>query len=126
MSAKSQRSTLTTKNYCDIQVSSPLEKALVHPRQETPNALNQNIKRNTIMPQNTDYNKTASGTKSIGYKKRLSSWAIARLLPDTQQEIVSRFRSRSDAEGHMRLLSQMNKSASFIVVFDCQREEAVI
>ncbi|MFH7029236.1 MAG: hypothetical protein ACHBN1_28535 [Heteroscytonema crispum UTEX LB 1556] len=78
------------------------------------------------MPQNTDYNKTASGTKSIGYKKRLSSWAIARLLPDTQQEIVSRFRSRSDAEGHMRLLSQMNKSASFIVVFDCQREEAVI
>jgi hypothetical protein len=78
------------------------------------------------MPQNTDYNQTASGTESIGYKKRLSSWAIARLLPDTQQEIVSRFRSRSDAEGHMRLLCQMTPNASFIVVFDCQRQEVVI
>jgi hypothetical protein len=78
------------------------------------------------MPQNTDYNQTASGTESIAYKKRLSSWAIARLLPDTQQEIVSRFRSRSDAEGHMRLLRQMTPHASFIVVFDCQREEVVI
>jgi hypothetical protein len=80
----------------------------------------------TIMPQNTEIAATNSETQPIAYKQRLNSWAIARLLPDTQREIVARFRSRSDADGYMQHLSQVIPNASFMVVFDCQREAAAI
>ena len=73
------------------------------------------------MPQNTDYRAVNSGSQSIAYKKRLTSWAIARLLPDAKKEIVARFRSRSDADGYMQHLSQITPDASFVVVFDCQK-----
>jgi hypothetical protein len=78
------------------------------------------------MPQNTDYKSPNSANQPLAYKARLNSWAIARLRPDTQREIVARFRSRSDAEGYMQHLSQTTPNASFMVVFDCQRDEAVI
>ncbi|MBD2342776.1 hypothetical protein [Anabaena subtropica] len=78
------------------------------------------------MPQNTEYTATKSETQPIAYKQRLNSWAIARLLPDTQREIVARFRSRSDADGYVQHLRQVIPNASFMVVFDCQREEAAI
>jgi hypothetical protein len=87
------------------------------------------LKLNTvkiIMPQNPEYKATISETQSKGYKQRLNSWAIARLLPDAQREIVARFRSRSDADGYMQHLCQVVPNASFMVVFDCQREEAAI
>jgi hypothetical protein len=79
-----------------------------------------------IMPQNTDYSDSVSSSDAIAYKKRLSSWAVARLLPDTQQEIIARFRNRSDAEGHLRLLRQLAPDVSLMVVFDCQKKEAVV
>ncbi|WP_414530688.1 hypothetical protein [Nodularia chucula] len=78
------------------------------------------------MPQNIDHKAPSSATPAIAYKARLNSWAIARLLPDAQREIVARFRSRSDAEGYMQHLSQTKSDAAFTVVFDCQREEVVI
>ena len=78
------------------------------------------------MPQNTDYNDSTSEARAIAYRERLNSWAIARLLPDMQRVIVGRFRSRSDAEGHREHLHQMIPNACFVVVFDCQRDEAVI
>ncbi|MFN6571731.1 hypothetical protein A6770_02120 [Nostoc minutum NIES-26] len=78
------------------------------------------------MPQNTDYKASNSENQGIAYKERLNSWAIARILPDAEREIVARFRSRSDADGYMQHLRQMKPNASFMVVFDCQREEAVI
>ncbi|MBD0263925.1 hypothetical protein [Nostoc sp. UHCC 0251] len=79
------------------------------------------------MPENTDYKATKVDNQPIAYKERLNSWAIARLLPNTQREIVARFRSRSDADGYMRHLPQEIPNASYMVVFDCQRqEEAVI
>ncbi|MBW4477055.1 MAG: hypothetical protein KME54_09300 [Tolypothrix brevis GSE-NOS-MK-07-07A] len=78
------------------------------------------------MPQNTDYSDSVSSSDAIAYKKRLSSWAVARLLPDTQQEIIARFRNRSDAEGHLRLLRQLAPDVSLMVVFDCQKKEAVV
>ncbi len=78
------------------------------------------------MPENTEYQASKSGNHGIAYKERLNSWAIARLLPDTQREIVARFRSRSDADGYIQHLRQEIPNASFVVVFDCQREEAVI
>ncbi|MBW4615541.1 MAG: hypothetical protein KME21_20145 [Desmonostoc vinosum HA7617-LM4] len=77
------------------------------------------------MPQNTEYKATNSETQAIAYKERLNSWAIARLLPDTQRQIVARFRNRSDADGYMQHLCQIVPNASFMVVFDCQREEVV-
>lgn len=77
------------------------------------------------MTQNTDSN---------AYRARLNVWAIARLLPSMQRIIVGRFRSRSDADGHLQRLRQLMPHASFVVVFDLQpdleapviREEAVI
>ncbi|WP_341528812.1 hypothetical protein WKK05_05670 [Nostoc sp. UHCC 0302] len=78
------------------------------------------------MPENTDYKAPKSENQGIAYRERLNSWAIARLLPDTQREIVARFRSRSDADGYMQHLRQEKPNASFMVVFDCKREEAVI
>ncbi|MBU7582804.1 MAG: hypothetical protein KAF91_07815 [Nostoc sp. TH1S01] len=77
------------------------------------------------MPQNTEYKANHNENHAIAYKERLNSWAIARLQPDAQREIVARFRSRSDADGYMQRLRQMMPDASFMVVFDCQREEVV-
>ncbi|BDA68255.1 hypothetical protein CAL7716_024210 [Calothrix sp. PCC 7716] len=62
--------------------------------------------------------------QSANYKKRLNSWAIARMLPDMKREIVARFRSRSDADGHMQLLLRVTPDANFMLVFDCQTEAA--
>ncbi|BAZ38204.1 hypothetical protein NIES4101_41400 [Calothrix sp. NIES-4101] len=59
------------------------------------------------------------------YKKRLNSWAIARLLPDMKREIVARFRSRSDADGHLQLLLRVTPEAKLTLIFDCQQDEVV-
>jgi hypothetical protein len=69
------------------------------------------------MTQNTSY-------QNSRYKERLNPWAIARLLPNMQRVIVGRFRTRPDAEGHLRCLRQLIPGASFVMVFDCQNEEA--
>jgi hypothetical protein len=58
--------------------------------------------------------------KHIAYLKQLNPWAIARLLPNCQRTIVGRFRSRSDADGHLQCLRQLIPHASYVVVFDCQ------
>ncbi|MCX7592386.1 MAG: hypothetical protein N2235_01250 [Fischerella sp.] len=77
------------------------------------------------MTQNTQYNEPTAKTQTLNYKKRLNSWVVARLLPNTQREIVARFRSRSDADGHLQLLRQRSPEANFVVAFDCQRDEAL-
>jgi hypothetical protein len=61
-------------------------------------------------------------TGCSAYSARLNPWAIARLLPNMQRTIVARFRSRSDADGHLQCLRQLIPDASFVVVFDCQPE----
>lgn len=78
------------------------------------------------MPQNTECSPSISESPAIAYKKRLSSWGVARVAPNTENQIIARFRNQSDAEGHLRLLRQLSPNASFIVVFDCQKAEAVI
>lgn len=78
------------------------------------------------MPQHTEYKGANLETPALAYKTRLNSWAIARLLPNTQREIVARFRSRSDAEGYVDHLNKITPDASFAVVFDCQREASTI
>jgi hypothetical protein len=59
-------------------------------------------------------------TNRIAYQARLHPWAIARLLPNMQRIIVGRFRSRSDADGHLQCLRQLIPQASFVVVFDLE------
>jgi hypothetical protein len=52
------------------------------------------------------------------YREKLNRWAIARLFPDTQHTIVARFRSRSDADGHLRFLRRQIPNGNFEVVVD--------
>jgi hypothetical protein len=56
----------------------------------------------------------------MSYKERLNPWTIVRILPDMKRVNVGRFRSRSDADGHLKFLRQQMPNASFEVVFDCQ------
>ena len=56
----------------------------------------------------------------MSYKERLTPWTIVRLLPDMQRVTVGRFRSRSDADGHIRFLRQQIPYGSFEVIFDSQ------
>ncbi|MEQ9373006.1 MAG: hypothetical protein RIG63_28890 [Coleofasciculus chthonoplastes F3-SA18-01] len=65
-------------------------------------------------------------SNQITYRQRLTPWAIAQLLPNMQRTIVGRFRSRSDADGHLRCLRQLIPHASFVVVFDPQPDEETV
>ncbi|MCC5634729.1 hypothetical protein LC593_02470 [Nostoc sp. CHAB 5844] len=80
------------------------------------------------MTQNIKYNDFSSETQTqaIAYKERLNSWIVARLFPDMQRVTVARFRSRSDADGHVQSLRQLLPDANFVVVFDCPRQKVVI
>lgn len=51
------------------------------------------------------------------YQERLSPWTIIRLQPDHEQITVGRFRRRSDAEGHLRILQQTMPNAEFAISF---------
>lgn len=52
------------------------------------------------------------------YKDSLKPWAIVRLLPPAQWVVIGRYRSRSDAEGHLQLCRQQIDNIEFEVVFD--------
>lgn len=74
------------------------------------------------MPHNTNHDDFTPETNRVSYKERLNNWAIARLLPNMQHTIVGRFRTRSDADGHLQCLRQLMPDAAFEVVFDVQAE----
>ncbi len=52
------------------------------------------------------------------YKDSLKPWAVTRLLSNLQWVIIGRYRSRSDADGHLKLLRQRMPNVEFKVVFD--------
>lgn len=52
--------------------------------------------------------------------KRLSPWVIVRLLPNMRRVIIGRFRTRSDAEGHLQALRRLMPDAQMIVMFDVE------
>ena len=52
------------------------------------------------------------------YKQSLKPWAVARLLPNGKWVIIGRYRSPSDADGHVQLLHQRVAKEQFKVVFD--------
>ncbi|MDD1414856.1 hypothetical protein MEN41_09465 [Dolichospermum sp. ST_con] len=85
------------------------------------------------MPQNTDYKNITSENPAITtptednpYKKRLNGWAVARVVTEQEKVIVSRFRSRADAEGYIQHIRQMIPHTVFELFFDCQREEIIM
>jgi hypothetical protein len=55
-------------------------------------------------------------------KKRLSPWIIVRLLPNMQRVTVGRFRTRSDADGHLQILQRLIPRAEMVVVFDVEEQ----
>jgi hypothetical protein len=62
---------------------------------------------------------THEGVKFIMTKKRcLKPWVVARQLPNLKWLIIARYRSRSDADGHLMLLRQRVPKLEFKVVFD--------
>ncbi|MFQ4142939.1 hypothetical protein [Chlorogloeopsis sp. ULAP02] len=77
------------------------------------------------MAQNTQYNDPQPQISMIAYKQRLNAWTIVRVLSDTQRVFVARFRSRSDADGHLQRLRQLSPDTNFMVVFDFQSDEAL-
>ncbi|MGB5959773.1 MAG: hypothetical protein WBG73_03855 [Coleofasciculaceae cyanobacterium] len=54
------------------------------------------------------------------YGKRHNPWVIVRLLPNMQRLVVGRFRTRSDAEGHLQILRRLIPDVEMIVVFDVE------
>ena len=52
------------------------------------------------------------------YQESLKPWTISRLLPNQEWTIVERYRSRSDADGHLQLWRQRVPEGEFKVVFD--------
>ncbi|MBW4563760.1 MAG: hypothetical protein KME32_21965 [Mojavia pulchra JT2-VF2] len=78
------------------------------------------------MPQNTDYIDSSTENQAKAYRKRLNTWAITRVVPNTEPVIVARFRSRSDADGYLRHLRQVIPNTSFEIIVDYQRDEAVM
>lgn len=62
----------------------------------------------------------ASESDALSYRDRLNRWAIARIDAPQTQVIVARFRSHSDAEGHLRFLRQKFPVEKFIIVFEKQ------
>ena len=51
-------------------------------------------------------------------KPCLKPWAVVRQLPHLKWVIIARYRSRSDADGHLLLLRQQVPNLRFKVVFD--------
>jgi hypothetical protein len=52
------------------------------------------------------------------YKRCLKPWAVVRQLPTLKWVIIARYRSRSDADGHLQLLRQRVPSIQIKVVFE--------
>ncbi len=52
------------------------------------------------------------------YYQRLYPWQLVRHLPQMQRLVVGRFRSRSSAEAHLKILRRLETSASYLILFD--------
>ncbi|MUH01151.1 hypothetical protein F7734_56355 [Scytonema sp. UIC 10036] len=57
-----------------------------------------------------------------GYRTALAPWIVVRLLSPTQQTVIGRFRSRSDADGHLAVLRRLMPDAELQVIFDMERD----
>lgn len=60
--------------------------------------------------------------QTVAYRTALAPWAVVRKFSPTQITIVGRFRSRSDADGHLAILRRLTPDADFQVIFDMSQE----
>lgn len=70
-----------------------------------------------IMPYNDTHHDCLADFSEQTYKQRLNRWTIVRLLPDKEQRVVARFRTRSDADGYLRSLTRQFPNDHFLVIF---------
>jgi hypothetical protein len=70
-----------------------------------------------------DSRATDSDQHHASYKDRLNRWAIARIEESKHQTIMARFRSHSDAEGHLRVLRHQFPSDHFTIIFEKQSSQ---
>ena len=60
----------------------------------------------------------------MNYKAQLYPWCIIRPFPNMRTQIVGRFRNRSDAEGHLRILKRMIPTVAYQIMFDITPEDS--
>lgn len=58
------------------------------------------------------------------YQQKLSPWTITRVQPNHELTTIARFRRRSEAEGHLRIVQQFMPEAKFAIVFDVGHQAA--
>ncbi|BAU13243.1 hypothetical protein LEP3755_37820 [Leptolyngbya sp. NIES-3755] len=56
------------------------------------------------------------------YRIRLHPWCIIRLLPKMQRIVLARFRTRTQAEEYLRIVSNLMPTATHEIVFDPETE----
>ncbi len=54
----------------------------------------------------------------MAYKDQLHPWCIVRCLPQARSITVARFRRRSEAEAHLRILQRILPTATYTIMFD--------
>ncbi|NJL55917.1 hypothetical protein HC928_12530 [bacterium] len=59
----------------------------------------------------------------MSYRNRLKVWAVVRLLPRMQRAIVARYKSESDALGHVETLRRLQPDAHYRIIFDVPLEQ---
>ena len=52
------------------------------------------------------------------YYQKLHPWCIVYQLPPMRSLIICRFRKRSEAEAHLKILRQLTPTASYLILFD--------
>lgn len=60
-------------------------------------------------------------SNSMTYQIKLRPWAIYRITDTVSHVCIGRFKSRSDAEGHLTVLRRGYPEGRFEVVFDVQQ-----
>ncbi|WP_232224126.1 hypothetical protein [Mastigocladopsis repens] len=54
------------------------------------------------------------------YRTALAPWAVVRWFSPTQRIVISRFRSRSDADGHLAVLQRHIPDADLRVIVEME------
>ncbi len=54
----------------------------------------------------------------MAYRDKLSPWCVVHQMPDLQHSVVVRFRRRSFAEEHLKVLQRMNPAHLYEIMFD--------
>ncbi len=55
---------------------------------------------------------------TFAYRDQLHPWCIIYLMPKMQRRVVSRFRRRSSAEEHLKVLQRLSPAFSYQIIFD--------